>query len=257
MSDDSPQKNPPAATGLSPRAANLPAGLQKTKQLLNLVNALARPDDGWFASLCAWADEFAIPPQELPRDAAALQALRELKIHRSNWGRGCGYPYPFHHYPTISYLPAAIARLSRLHSLDLSGNRLTALPPEITRFANLQTLYLGSNQLTALPPEIGQLANLQKLYLRRNQLTTLPPEIGQLANLQTLDLQDNQLTTLPPGIGQLANLQTLDLQDNQLTTLPPEIGQSRQFAKTFAWQQPTHHPAARDYPTRQFARILA
>ena len=44
----------------------------------------ARPqgltDDAWLEHLCAWADEFEIPKEALPRDKANLRAITELKL---------------------------------------------------------------------------------------------------------------------------------------------------------------------------------
>ncbi len=125
----------------------------------------------------------------------------------------------------VKSLPASfLIANSKLATLDLDGNQLTALPPEIGGLASLEWLHLNGNQLTALPPEIGGLASLQGLDLNGNQLTALPPEIGGLASLEWLHLDGNQLTALPPEIGGLASLEWLHLDGNQLTALPPEIG---------------------------------
>ena len=98
---------------LKPRADNLPTALQRSKQLLALnaairarTQTLATADDGWFERLCAWADEFQIPEEELPRDKAQLLAMTELKIRRG----GSGY-YPFKYYPKLTRLAAEISCL--------------------------------------------------------------------------------------------------------------------------------------------------
>jgi Leucine-rich repeat (LRR) protein len=45
-------------------------------------------------------------------------------------------------------LPPKIARLTALHLLDLTENRLTTLPPEIARLTALKTLQLERNPLS-------------------------------------------------------------------------------------------------------------
>ena len=95
---------------LKPRADNLPAALQRSKQLLALnaairarTRALATADDGWFERLCAWADEFDIPEEELPRDKTELLVLQELRL---SWKQ-------------LTTLPAAIGQLDNLQKLNL------------------------------------------------------------------------------------------------------------------------------------------
>ena len=118
---------------------------------------------------------------------------------------------------------------SKVHSVDLSNNRLSgAIPPEIGNLTSLQSLDLFNNQLSgAIPPEIGSLTSLQILYLANNQLSgAIPPEIGSLTSLQDLDLGSNQLSgAIPPEMGSLTSLQFLDLSYNRLSgAIPPEMG---------------------------------
>ena len=85
---------------LKPRADNLPAALQRSKQLLALnatirarTQALATADDGWFERLCAWADEFRISEEyELPRDKEKLLILQRLHLHH-NIANALNYSY--------------------------------------------------------------------------------------------------------------------------------------------------------------------
>ena len=123
----------------------------------------------------------------------------------------------------LNELPAEIAELTNLTTLDLSYNQLNELPAEIAELTNLTTLDLSYNQLNELPAEISQLTNLTTLYLSGNQLNELPAEISQLTNLTTLDLGENKLNELPAEIGKLTNLTKLSLSKNQISQLPAEI----------------------------------
>ncbi|MFN8487058.1 MAG: hypothetical protein U0350_05655 [Caldilineaceae bacterium] len=82
-------------------------------------------------------------------------------------------------------LPSTIGNLNRLKDLELGnfrdgsgnyfdGNRLTSLPAEIARLISLQTLNVGGNQLAEIPPAITQLAALQTLDLSGNSKLTGP-----------------------------------------------------------------------------------
>ncbi|WP_346292191.1 leucine-rich repeat domain-containing protein [Sphaerothrix gracilis] len=133
----------------------------------------------------------------------------------------------------LAELPEAIASLTQLQSLDLSGNQLTELPEAIASLTQLQTLDLSANQLTELPETIASLTQLQTLNLSRNQLTELPEAIASLTQLQTLDLSANQLTELPETIASLTQLQTLDLSENQLTELPEAIALLTQLQELY------------------------
>ena len=123
----------------------------------------------------------------------------------------------------LTALPSEIGALTQLRQLSLHNNQLTELPPEIAALTQLQELLLHSNQLTVLPAEITALTQLQELGLDNNQLTALPTEIAALTQLRQLSLHNNRLTALPLGIEALTQLQNLRLNNNQLTELPSEI----------------------------------
>jgi len=125
----------------------------------------------------------------------------------------------------LTALPAEIGRLTALTELWLNGNDLSALPPQFGSLTALTTLWLHNNGLAMLPPEFGCLKALTTLWLHNNNLTVLPPEIGRMTALDLLSLHYNGLTALPADIGRLTALRALWLHNNSLTALPPEIGQ--------------------------------
>ena len=114
-------------------------------------------------------------------------------------------------------IPAGLAGLEQLQSLQLSNNALTgSIPAALGALAELQILYLHGNQLTgAIPAALGDLDNLLYLGLRDNQLTgAIPTEFASLWELQDLYLQNNQLSgAIPVELGD-RDLRSLYLSGN-------------------------------------------
>ena len=84
-----------------------------------------------------------------------------------------------------------------LHSLCLTGNKLTKLPGSIKHLRYLRTLQLGYNKLSKLPRWIEGLKNLESLILTKNQFTSLPESIGSLTKLKELGLSGNNIESIP------------------------------------------------------------
>jgi Leucine-rich repeat (LRR) protein len=120
-------------------------------------------------------------------------------------------------------IPASIAALTGLTSVDLSDNDLQgSLPSQIGSLQALEDLALNNNRLSgSIPTEIGTLANLLVLDLSNNEFTGALPLMP--AQLTQLDASNNQLTALTSIP---ANLQSIDLSVNQLVTLGDLSGQS-------------------------------
>ena len=146
--------------------------------------------------------------KNIPPEITQLSRLETLSLSRN----------------TLSAVPPELSRLTRLRVLDLSLNQLKHLPPELGRLSSLRTLKLSNNQLTDIPPELGDLSHLDSLSLSKNQLRHIPPELGNLSSLRNLKLDDNQLVDLPPELGKLHNLAYLNAENNQLRRIPPELG---------------------------------
>ncbi|KAL2836529.1 hypothetical protein BJY01DRAFT_55742 [Aspergillus pseudoustus] len=108
-----------------------------------------------------------------------------------------------------------------LELLDLHGNLLQSLPLGFQRLQRLHTLNLSSNKLSANDIQvITEMASLRDLKLARNKLEgTLIHDIGRLKDLEILDLHENSLTDLPETLAELKSLRVLNLGYNQLTSL--------------------------------------
>ena len=88
-----------------------------------------------------------------------------------------------------------VGKLSRLQSLDLSGNGLTALPNDLWELgASLRGLNLSRNAITgALPNNVANFARLQVLDVSHNAFSgALPPALASIAGLQVLNASHNQ-----------------------------------------------------------------
>lgn len=124
-------------------------------------------------------------------------------------------------------LPAALANLKQLETLELEDNALTgSVPRQLATLPKLRFLLLGLNQLAgAIPRELGGLAQLETLSLPFNRFSgAIPAELGSLAKLKNLDLNRNELTgALPSELSALSQLEVLDLSGNQLTGSIPGV----------------------------------
>ena len=124
----------------------------------------------------------------------------------------------------LEVLPTEFGQLTRLTSLDLFDNSLTALPTEFFKLTQLTSLGLGENNLEQLPTEFFKLTQLKEFDLMSNSLEQLPTEFGQLTQLTWLALDANSLEQLPTEFGQLSQLTWLALGANSLEALPTEFG---------------------------------
>ncbi|KAL9617494.1 MAG: hypothetical protein Q9160_007705 [Pyrenula sp. 1 TL-2023] len=110
-----------------------------------------------------------------------------------------------------------------LEVLDLHGNILQGLPLGLRRLERLHTLNLSGNKLDMSSLDIiCNLITLKELYLSNNSLKgPLDTTITRVHDLQVLDLKDNNLTDLP-NLHSLNNLKILNVASNKLTSLPLE-----------------------------------
>jgi hypothetical protein len=122
----------------------------------------------------------------------------------------------------LSDVPAEIATLEHLESLNISSNPLREFPLVLSELRNLKTLYIIAAQLESIPPEIGKMVSLEVLDLGSNNLISLPDEIASLSNLHYLSIANNDFSRLPPILGEMQQLRTLNFYDNPMN-LPQDV----------------------------------
>lgn len=110
---------------------------------------------------------------------------------------------------------AALANLSALAALDLSGNALQgAIPGGFWRAPSLRAVDISGNQLGgALRVEPNP--RLESLNVSGNRFTGVAGVDG-LAGLDTLDVSSNRIRAVPQGLRRLTRVSRLDLSGNAM-----------------------------------------
>lgn len=133
----------------------------------------------------------------------------------------------------VSALPGAVGNLKNLTSVNLRNNKFTALPTVTKNWTKLTSLDLSGNNLTQIPVgSIPYMTSLTTLNLANNKLvsntsSTLAKlnKLSTLTKLTTLNLSGNSITALPTtALGKMTKLKYLYLQNNAITEIPSVIG---------------------------------
>ncbi|CAL9244043.1 unnamed protein product [Arabidopsis halleri] len=121
-----------------------------------------------------------------------------------------------------------IGKMSKLQTLDLSGNKITSLPSDLWSLSLLESLNLSSNRISErLPSNIGNFMSLHTLDLSFNSFYgEIPAAISSLIRLKTLKLHSNGFQFgVPPGLLHCQSLVSIDLSSNRLSgPLPVGFG---------------------------------
>ncbi|KAJ4827589.1 hypothetical protein Tsubulata_036312 [Turnera subulata] len=121
-----------------------------------------------------------------------------------------------------------IGKLSKLQTLDLSNNKITALSSDLWSLGSLKTLNLSTNQISGpLPSNIGNFGQLETFDLSSNSFSgEIPAAISSLVSLRVLKLDRNAFEgSIPQGIQNCQSLSFIDLSWNRLNgSLPDGIG---------------------------------
>ncbi|MNO75286.1 putative E3 ubiquitin-protein ligase ipaH4.5 [compost metagenome] len=121
--------------------------------------------------------------------------------------------------------PGFLQRFSRVRSLDLRGNLLTAVPAGIEQLVELGELNLSDNHI-ALTSEgsqhIAALHRLVSLDLHGNLLGRAP-DVRVLFRLRSLSLRMTGLRALPLALLESPSLTLIDLRENAISELPDAV----------------------------------
>ncbi|VVM42914.1 NEL-type E3 ubiquitin ligase domain-containing protein [Pseudomonas fluorescens] len=118
-----------------------------------------------------------------------------------------------------------LAGFSGLERLTVTRSTLDKLPAAIAQMTNLSTLDLSSNGIRLNEQTAGTLSALGKLKnidLSGNPLGKTPDFTG-MSELKTLNLSNTQLNQWPAGLQHQTSLEIVDLRNNQLHEVPQAI----------------------------------
>ena len=146
----------------------------------------------------------------LPALKADFSHVRRLNLESVTWSGSAntflsgfsGLEHLTVNRSTLDTLPAAIAKMRDLKTLDLSSNRIAL------------------NEQTAA--KLSALGTVQNLDLSGNPLGETPDFSG-MSELKTLNLSNAQLEQWPTGLQNQTRLKLLDLRNNRLIEVPAAI----------------------------------
>lgn len=107
--------------------------------------------------------------------------------------------------------------VAKLHSIDVSDNRLRVVPSWIVELPGIRELNLAGNVLTE-PEGLAELVQLRRVNLSHNRLTSIR-QLQDCTELIELDLAFNRIADLT-GILELPRLEILNLAGNALSDVP-------------------------------------
>jgi len=196
----------------------IPSESTRGLQILCEENSLGRLEPDGFSSL-ALLEELEIRNcalESIPARAFnGLPSLRRLTLVSGQESR------------LLRIEEGALANLTNLSHLDLSGNSIREFPQrELCSLPGLSNLNLSRNEIgsifdLALAPSPTCLPNLSLLDLSANEITSLEAaSLPALPSLRELRLNDNFIRFISPDFFANISLETLDMSNNQVNHLP-------------------------------------
>ncbi len=127
-------------------------------------------------------------------------------------------------YNKLTALPTAIKNLTNLVTVDLSGNSFKTFSNYAKYWTKVTSLDLSYNSLTAVPKSVAYMKKMVTLDLSNNQITSLSAYLKFHTSLVTLDMSNNKITALSTtALQKLTKLQNLYLQNNALPKVPASV----------------------------------
>ncbi len=115
------------------------------------------------------------------------------------------------------------AKVTKAHSIDLSGLGLTIVPSEILACKELRRIDLSQNKLTELSARFAKLPHLTHLDISSNSIVDKNLNIESLSNLTFLDISFNPIQELGTKFSRLKNLKTLVARACSINVLTDEF----------------------------------
>lgn len=105
----------------------------------------------------------------------------------------------------LKSLPASIANIQTLESIELRGNEFETFPEVLLSMPSLTYVDISSNSIhsflnAVLPVNQLRESNIESLYLENNQLPSFPLEILELPKLRYVNLSHNKFPLIPDTI---------------------------------------------------------
>ncbi|HIC8924096.1 TPA: leucine-rich repeat domain-containing protein, partial [Elizabethkingia anophelis] len=122
----------------------------------------------------------------------------------------------------ITIIPPEIEKLTRLETLDLSGNSIVNFYSKICSLKNLKILNLNNNRIKTIPLQIKNLTKIISLHLSNNNLSLLPNQIYELSNLRELDISKNNIEAIDDNISKLSKIQKIWINGLPLKKFPDQ-----------------------------------
>ncbi|KAG2612110.1 calmodulin-binding receptor kinase CaMRLK-like [Panicum virgatum] len=190
------------------RAPPMPLHVRPALLHLLPILLLAAASSAAAASSCAGRDDAAAIAAAFrhvrnfrPPRATACQPVRELRLPSRNLTGAVSW--------------AALANLSALAALDLSGNALQgAIPGAFWRAPSLRAVDVSRNQLGGAL-RVGRSPRLLSLNVSRNRFTGVEG-VEALSGLVALDVSANRIRAVPRGLRRLPRVERLDLSGNAM-----------------------------------------
>ena len=124
----------------------------------------------------------------------------------------------------ISVLSVNLQMLSRLASLNLGKNKITAIHADFSLPESIEELDLSSNKLAKFSSNLfeGRL-KLRVLNIPDNSLTEVPSILASAESIEVLDIRKNAIDVIPSALCKLTRLEALlvDTHDDSMIRIPP------------------------------------
>ena len=113
------------------------------------------------------------------------------------------------------FLPSSIPAVPTLQKLDVSNNALTALTDGQVDLPKLHTLQISFNRISALP-DMSSWYDLVTLNAEENKISEIPPGFTSLKNIKHVDFNFNSLLQLDHGIGDMDGILSFRITNNPI-----------------------------------------